>query len=175
MRTRIVTAIIAGIVLAVAPGARAQSGADGRDAVGRALTGAWLPLESALAMSAREGTPLSVKYEIEDDVFQLSVYTVKADRFAGDSFLEVVVDHNAGVVASVQALSGSRDLAAAQTQRSAMTGATRSIAQATADAVGANTGYRAVSVTPRVEAGRPVADVTLVRGDDWKLATMPLD
>ena len=175
MKIRIVTAAIVSTVLAVAPATRAQSSVDGREELGRALTGAWLPLESAVAVSASEGTPLSAKYEVEDDVFQLSVYTLKTDGSAGDSFLEVIVDHSAGIVGSVSPISGGRDLAAAEAQRSAMTAARRSIADATAEAVKANAGYRAVSVTPRVEGGRPIAEVTLVHGDDWKLVAVPLD
>jgi hypothetical protein len=45
----------------------------------------------------------------------------------------------------------------------------------TSDVVKANAGYRAVSATPRLEAGRPVAEVTLVRGDEWKVVIEPLD
>jgi hypothetical protein len=175
MTIRIVTGAIISTVLAVAPAAPAQSGVDGREELGRALAGAWLPLERGVAVSASEGTPLSAKYEVEDDVFQLSVYTVKTDGSAGDSFLEVIVDHSAGIVGSVTPISGGRDLAAAEAQRSAMTAARRSIADATAEAVKANAGYRAVSVTPRIDGGRPIADVTLVRGDERKLATVPLD
>ena len=52
---------------------------EGRETLTRALRGAWLPLESGLAASASEGTPLSAKYEIDDGAFQLSVYTWKAD------------------------------------------------------------------------------------------------
>src|ERR1051326_4799704 len=46
-----------------------------RAALARALTTAWLPLESGLALSATTGTPISAKYEIDDGAFQLSVYT----------------------------------------------------------------------------------------------------
>jgi hypothetical protein len=53
--------------------------------------------------------------------------------------------------------------------------ARRSLAEVTAAAVKANTGYRAVSATPSLDNGRPVADVTLVRDDDWKVVIEPLD
>ena len=43
--------------------ARAESIGD-RTALARGLQGAWLPLESAIAMSQSEGTPISAKYEI---------------------------------------------------------------------------------------------------------------
>ena len=47
-------------------GVLAQSApSDGRETLTQALRSAWLPLESGLAASAREGTPLSAKYEID--------------------------------------------------------------------------------------------------------------
>jgi hypothetical protein len=65
--------------MATALAVQAETGSvNGRSNLTRALQGAWLPLESGLAVSAREGTPLSAKYEIDDGAFQLSVYTSKA-------------------------------------------------------------------------------------------------
>jgi len=64
---------------------------------------------------------------------------------------------------------------AAQSQKAAMARAKRSLADATAAAVKANAGYRAVSTTSKVDGGGPVAEVTLVRGDDWKVVTERLD
>ena len=147
----------------------------GRATLTHALRGAWLPLESGLAASAGEGTPLSAKYEIDDGAFQLSVYTWKADAYSGDSFAEVIVDHNTGSVAKVEAISDGGDLAAAQAQKAAMARSTRSLAEATAEAVKSNAGYRAVSAMPSIDGGRPVAEVTLVRGDEWKVVTERLD
>jgi hypothetical protein len=40
--------------------------------------------------------------------------------------------------------------------------------------VDANRGYRAVSVTPVLRDGRPSAEVTLVRGEDWKVVVETL-
>ena len=148
---------------------------EGRQTLTRALRGAWLPLESGLAASAREGTPLSAKYEIDDGAFQLSVYTWKADAYAADSFAEVIVDHNTGNVAKVDAITDGGDLAAAQAQKAAMARAKRSLAEATAEAVKSNAGYRAVSAMPTIDGGKPVAEVTLVRGDEWKVVTERLD
>ena len=56
-----------------------------------------------------------------------------------------------------------------------MARAKRSLGEATADVVKANAGYRAVSATPTLAGGGPLAEVTLVRGDDWKVVTIPLD
>jgi hypothetical protein len=154
----------------------AQSGVgDGRETLTRALRGAWLPLESGLAASAGAGTPVSGKYEIDDGAFQLSVYTWKADAYAGDSFMEVIVDYSTGTVAKVEAITDGGDLAAAQAQKAAMEQSRRSLAEATAAAVKSNAGYRAVSAMPNLNGGHPVAEITLVRGDEWKVVTERLE
>ena len=46
---------------------------------------------------------------------------------------------------------------------------------AIANAVKGNAGYRAVSVTPALEGGRPVAAVVLMKGEDVKKVTARLD
>jgi hypothetical protein len=122
MRQIVATVIIVFAVLATSPrGGFAQSDpADGRETLTRALRGAWLPLESGLAASAGVGTPLSGKYEIDDGAFQLSVYTWKADAFSGDSFTGVIVDYSTGGVSRVGSITDGGDLAAAQSQKSAM-------------------------------------------------------
>jgi hypothetical protein len=173
----VTTVILSLAVLATGPvGALAQAGpGDGRETLARALQGASLPLERGLTASAAVGIPLSGKYEIDDGAFQLSVYTWKGDAVAGDSFTEVIVDYSTGNVSKVETITDDGDLAAAQSQKTAMTRAKRSLAEATAAAVRANAGYRAVIATPSLESGAPVAEVTLVKGDDWKVVTERLD
>lgn len=176
MKQKLAIAIVFTMLATSVPNGFAQSGAgDGRETLTRALQGAWLPLESGLAASAREGTPLSAKYEIDDGAFQLSVYTWRTDTDSEDSFMEVIVDYNTGSVTKVEAITDGGDLAAAQGQKAAMARAKRSLADATAAAVKAHAGFRAVSTTPKVDGGGPVAEVTLVRGDDWKVVTERLD
>ena len=177
MRQMLTIAVIVFTMLATCPlDGFAQSGAaEGRETLTRALHGAWLPLESGLVVSAREGTPLSAKYEIDDGAFQLSVYTWKVDAVSGDSFTEVIVDYNTGSVTKAEAITDGGDLTAAQAQKAAIARAKRSLAEATANAVKGNAGYRAVSAMPSLDGGRPVAEVTLVRGDDWKVVTERLD
>ena len=51
-------------------------------------------------------------------------------------------------------ITNSGDLAMAQAQKAAMDSAKRSLAEATADAVKANVGYRAVSALPHLDNGR---------------------
>ena len=151
------------------------SSVDGRESLTRAMQGAWLPLEGGLVVGEREGTPLSAKYEIDDGAFQLSVYTSKNGTPAGETFIEVIVDYSAGMLLKAVPITDDGDLAAARAQKEAMDRAKRTLAEATAAVVKANAGYRAVSATPRLDNGQPVAEVTLVRGDDWKVVNERLD
>jgi len=123
----VTTVILSLAVLATGPvGALAQAGpGDGRETLARALQGASLPLERGLTASAAVGIPLSGKYEIDDGAFQLSVYTWKGDAVAGDSFTEVIVDYSTGNVSKVETITDDGDLAAAQSQKTAMTRAKR--------------------------------------------------
>jgi len=141
-----------------------------RDALARALPQAQVPLARGLSASAREGVPLSAKFEIDDGVFQLSVYTM-----SGDDFSEVIVDYATGAVAKVTRITSAADLSAAEAQRDAMIKATLSLVAAVVEAERANSGYRAVSVTPRVVDAHPLAEVTLVDGATWKTVLLGLD
>jgi len=129
-----------------------------------------LSLEKGLGASGREGTPISGKYEVEHGHLQLSVYTMKGDRFS-----EVIVDHKTGKIAKVEAITGGDDLAAAKAQREAMAKAKRSLGAAVGQAVTEYAGFRAVSATPVVKDGHPVADVTLVKGAEWTTVSETLD
>ena len=171
----IVVTVLAMLLTSAVDGFGQSGVGDGRETLTRALRGAWLPLESGLAASAGAGTPLSGKYEIDDGAFQLSVYTWKGDPYAGDSFMEVIVDYSTGTVAKVETITDGGDLAAAQAQKAAMAQSKRSLAEATAAAVKSNAGFRAVISMPNLDGGHPVAEVTLVRGDEWKVVTERLD
>ena len=139
-------------------------------AMAKALQQASLPLEKATKLSEREGKPLSAKYEIENGALQLSIYTMKGDRFS-----EVIVNHTTGAVAKDDWITDAEDLKAAQAQAAAMAKAKVPIDVATAHAVNANAGYRAVSITPALAGGQPVATVTLMKGEDVKTVTEKLD
>jgi hypothetical protein len=136
----------------------------------KALTQASLPLEKATKVSEREGKPVSAKYEIEDGALQLSIYTMKGDRFS-----ELIIDHTSGAVAKDEWITDAGDLKAAQAQAAAMAKAKVTLDVATDNAVKGNAGYRAVSVVPTLEGGRPVAVVTLMKGEDVKKVTEKLD
>src|SRR5262247_1455519 len=136
----------------------------------KALKDATVPLERGLTASAKEGKPISAKYEVEDGHLQLSIYTTK-----GDQFSEVIVDHKTGKVLKAEPITGGEDLEAAKAQREAMAKAKRSLEAAAAAAVNENKGFQAVSVTPAIKEGHPVADVTLVKGAEWKTVSEKLD
>ena len=121
-------------------------------------------------VSEREGKPLSAKYEIENGALQLSIYTMKGDRFS-----ELIVDHTSGAVAKDEWITDGDDLKAAQAQAAAMAKAKVTLDVATDNAVKGNAGYRAVSVMPTLEGGRPVAVVILMKGEDVKKVTEKLD
>ena len=136
----------------------------------KALKGAKVSLEKGLSASESQGKPISGKFEVEDGKLQLSVYTMKGDKFS-----EVTVDHKTGKVAKTEAITGGDDLTAAKAQSGAMAKAKVSLRSAAEKAVKANKGFRAVSVTPSLKDGHTVADITLVKGDEFKTISEKLD
>lgn len=136
----------------------------------KALKGVKTTLEAGLSASESQGKPISGKFELDGGKLQLSVYTMKADKFS-----EVIVDHKTGKVARTEVITSGDDLSAAKAQSGAMTKAKVSLRSATQNAVKANKGYRAVNVTPSSKDGRPVAEVTLVKGTEFKTASEKLD
>jgi len=125
----------------------------------KALTGAKVSLAKGLTVSAREGTPIAGKFELEEGKLQLSVYTMK-----GDAFSEVIVDHTIGKVAKVEAITGGEDFTAATAQRAAMTKAKKSLQTVVDAAVKAHPGMRAVSVFPALKGDHAAAEITLAKG-----------
>ena len=136
----------------------------------KALGAAKISLQTGLTASARAGTPISAKYEVEDGKLQLSVYTTK-----GPEFSEVIVNHATGKVAKTEAITSGDDLTAAKAQSEAMAKAKRSLRAAADQAAKENKGYRVVSVIPALKDGHPVADVTLVKGSEFKAVSEELD
>jgi hypothetical protein len=107
---------------------------------------------------------------VEDGKLQLSVYTKK-----GSGFSEVVVDHTTGKVAKTEAITSGDDLTAAKAQSEAMAKAKRPLRTVADQAAKENKGYRVVSVMPALKEGHPVAEVTLVKGSEFKAVSEPLD
>jgi hypothetical protein len=87
----------------------------------------------------------------------------------------VIVDHKTGKIAKTEPITQGDDLAHAKEQSEAMAKAKRSLGAAASGAVKENKGYRVVSVMPAVKDGHPVADVTLVKGAEWKTVSEKLD
>jgi hypothetical protein len=168
--TTVALAFIAAWVLGV-PAGWAQTPGDKEHAeLAKVLKDAKVPLQRGLRASAKEGQPISAKYEVEDGKLQLSVYTMNADKFS-----EVIVDHTTGTVAKAEPITKADDLTAAKLQSEAMAKAKRSLEAAATEATKENRGFRAVSVMPALKEGHPVADVTLVKGDEWKTVSEKLD
>ena len=129
-------------------------------------------LAQGLTASHAEGVPISGKFEVaEDGKLQLSIYTMKGDRFS-----EVVVNHQNGTVAKVEPITEGDDLTAPKAQSAAMVSATNSLEMTVNQAVKANPGFAAVSVTPFVKDGRPFAEVVLTNdaGEARKKVSEPL-
>jgi uncharacterized membrane protein YkoI len=168
----VMAAFVAVLVLLIAPGLAqtADDKAKEHAELSKALKDAKIPLERGLTASAKEGKPISAKYEVEDGKLQLSVYTMKADHFS-----EVIVDHKTGKIAKTEPITQGDDLAHAKEQSEAMAKAKRSLGAAASEAIEENKGYRVVSVFPAVKDGHPVADVTLVKGAEWKTVSEKLD
>jgi hypothetical protein len=141
-----------------------------RAELAKAMTDAKIALPQGVTASAKEGRPISAKYEVEDGKLQLSVYTMKGDKFS-----EVIIDHKSGKVAKAEPIDKGDDLQAAKAQGAAMAKAKRSLAAAASDAMKGNKGFRAVSVMPVIKDNHPVADVTLLKGTEWKTVTEKLD
>src|SRR5262244_3138820 len=171
MKTMRILAVFVAVVAFLVSTGWAQSAADKEHAeLAKALKDAKVPLERGLTASAKEGKPISAKYEVEDGKLQLSVYTMKADKFS-----EVIVDHKTGKIAKSEPITQGDDLTHAKDQSAAMAKAKRSLGAAASEAVKQNKGYRVVSVFPEMKDGHPVADVTLVKGNEWKTVSEKLD
>jgi len=138
-------------------------------AVVKYMTTAKVSLQEGLKVAESEGQPISGKFEVNEGHLQLSVYTAKDGKFS-----EVLVDQNTGRVAKSEAITGDNDLANAQKQMEAYSKSKTSLKAAVSQAEMANPGYRAVSVTPRLSNGRPVAVVSMVQGTQVKSIAEPL-
>jgi len=134
------------------------------------LKEAKVSLQRGLSASAGQGKPISGKFELEDGKLQLSVYTAK-----GDTFSEVIVDHETGKVTKAEPITSGDDLSAAKAQNDAMSKAKTSLSAAVGRALKENKGYRAVSATPSIKDGHPTAEITLLKGTESKTVSETLD
>ena len=157
-------------VLTVASFSARAEDDDNPAALAKALSEASVSLDQGLKASEGEGKPISGKFEVNDGALQLSVYTMKGDQFA-----EVLIDHKSGSIKKSEPITEGDDLKEAKEQGEAMAKAKRSLGAAVASAVKANIGFRATSVEPTLDGDRPVASVTLMKGEETKKVTEGLD
>jgi hypothetical protein len=135
-----------------------------------AVSGAKVTLEQGLDASKKDGKPVSGKFEIENGKPQLSVYTVKD----GTKYFEVIVDQTSGGIAKTEPITGGDDLTAAKNQNDGLFRSTRELKEAVKEAKHNNPGYLAVSVWPEMKDGHSMANVQLVKGNDWKTVVVDL-
>jgi hypothetical protein len=134
------------------------------------VSGAKVTLEQGLMVSKKNGKPVSAKYEIENGTPQLSVYVVKE----GSKYSEVIVDQASGEIAKAEPITSGDDLTEAKKQSDGLFRATREIREAVKEAKHDNPGYLAVSVWPEMKDGHSLANVLLVKDNDWKTAVVDL-
>jgi hypothetical protein len=175
MRRRIefAIALLVALIVLGAPHTRAQDDDDDDEdqaAVIKALPQAKVSLDQAMLASEHDGTAISAKFEVEDGKLQLSVYTVKADKFS-----EVIVDYVSGKVSKVEAITSGEDLAEARAQSVAMAKAKKSLRAAVEETLKANKGYQAFSVVPSLKDGHPAAEVSLAKGEETKTVQVKLE
>src|ERR1700720_3544194 len=126
--------------------------------------------EGGLRGRKKNGKPVSAKFEIENGKPQLSVYIVKE----GSKYSEVIVDHTSGEIAKAEPITGGDYLADAKKQNDGLFRATREIREAVKEAKRDNPGYLAVSVWPEMKDGHSLANVMLLKDNDWKTAVIDL-
>jgi hypothetical protein len=172
MRTRLIVGLIVVSVWVLGGQMLAAQDAHGKAgaALMKALQGVKVSLADGLTASEAEGTPISGKFELEEGQLQLSVYTMK-----GDQFSEVIVDHTTGKVTKVEPITSGEDYTAATAQRAAMATTTKALRTAVTAALTAHPGAQAVSVTPKVQGAKAVAEVTLVEKGAMTTVTEPLE
>ena len=133
-------------------------------------TTAKVSLQEGLRAAETEGQPISGRFEADEGRLQLSVYTAKDGKFS-----QVLVDQNTGKVAKTEAISDGNELAHAQKQLEAYGNSKVSLRAAVSKAELAYPGYQAVSVTPTISHGRPVAIVSLLQGKQARSVAEPLE
>jgi len=166
--TRVLSLLVA--VILVVPLAFAEDSGVEAQKLADHVTQAKVSLERGLQASEKEGKPISGKFELEDGKLQLSVYTEKSGKY-----YEVVVDHTSGKIAKVEEITSGDDLAAAKTQAEAMAKAKRSLRDAIKAAEKAHKAFHALSVTPALKDGHPLATVVINKEHETRTVTEKLD
>ncbi len=147
-----------------------EGGEDDPATLAAAVVSAPVTLEGGLELAEGQGTPVSAKFEVEDQAFQLSIYVL-----AGAALSEMVVDPQTRRVVKVESITGGDDLRAAKGHANAMSKATAPLRAAVERALKASAGSRAVSVVPELRRGHPMAEVTLANGQTFMTVSERLD
>jgi hypothetical protein len=168
-KVRIALLSVLAIALSISPGQAAMIDKD-RAELATAVSGAKVTLEQGLMASKKNGKPVSAKFEIENGKPQLSVYIVKD----GSKYSEVIVDHTSGEIAKAEPITGGDDLTEAKKQNDGLFRATRELREAVKEAKRDNPGYRAVSAWAEMKDEHSMANVMLVKDNDWKTAVIDL-
>jgi hypothetical protein len=117
-----------------------------------------------LSASARYGQPIAVTFVLQHGMLQLSICTVQREMF-----WNVIVDPRTWKVVAVEPITSGDALAAAHAQRAAMANAKWSLHTVAVNTLEAHKGFSLVSIVPSLKGiGRPVAEVTIVKGHQWK-------
>jgi hypothetical protein len=160
---------VVGALMVSGTAALCQESAKEQATLATALRAKHVALATGIKAAAAKGKPISAKYEYADGKLQLSVYTEKAGQFS-----EVVVDHHTGKIATTEKITDAGDLKDSQAQSAATAKAKSSLATALGKAIAANKGYSAVSATAMLKDGKAVAEITLIKGTEFKTVTEPL-
>ena len=134
------------------------------------VTDAKVTLQQGLIAAAKQGRPISGKFEVEDGKLQLSIYTAKDGKFS-----EVIVDHTTGNVAKSESITEGEDLTEAKSQNAAMEKAKTDLKAAVEKSAAATSGSRAISVTPALKDGHAIASVILLAGQQMQTVEQPLE
>jgi hypothetical protein len=127
-------------------------------------------LEQGLVSAAKNGRPISAKFEIEDSKIQLSAYVQGAGGFK-----EIVLDPKSGKSMSVEKITDAGDLKDAQEQSTAMAKAKETLLAAVQHAIAANRGARVISVYPEIQRGHAIAIITISKEDGFSKINEKLD
>jgi hypothetical protein len=169
MMSWMVRGAVVGTLLVSATPMLSQESAQTQAELATALHGKHVPLTTGIAAVTAKGKPISAKYEYEGGKLLLSVYTEK-----GGQFSEVLVNPRTGRVEKTEKITEGDDLKASQAQSAASAKAKSSLASAVAKALATNKGYTAVSAIATTKNGQPTADITLMKGTEFKTVSEPL-
>ncbi len=169
MWTKALAAIVTFGVMGAAAPLLSFANESANGAVAKFMPSAKVSLQEGLKAAETEGQPISGKFEVDNGSLQLSVYTAKDGKFT-----EVRVDQSTGKVTKAEVITEANGLEDVEKQMEAYSKAKIPLKAAVSQAELAYPGYRAVSVTPMISKGRPVAVVSLLQGNQARSIAEPL-